>query len=300
MTSRRDFIKQVGVASLMLTIPSFAFSRRKESITKVVILHTSDVHSHIEPLASTNPRYPNRGGFARRAELIGRARLENEHVLLLDSGDIVQGTPYYNLYGGAPEMELMARMGYDAATLGNHEFDKGMDHLAGLIKMTSFPFINCNYDVSGTPLEGLLVPYKIFEKGTARIGVIGLGIDLSGLVPPACHAGLNYLNPLEKGEATARFLKKEKDCDIVIALSHLGLDSDKSKEDDKKLASSTENIDLILGGHTHTFMKEPLFVKNAAGKEVMIVHSGEFGVQISRIELVIGGESKASMSGIKV
>jgi 5'-nucleotidase len=300
MTSRRDFIKQVGVASLMLAVPSVVLSGKKKKNTRVVILHTSDVHSHIEPLAATDARYANRGGFARRAELIGRTRLENEHVLLLDSGDVVQGTPYFNLYGGTPEMELMARMGYDAATLGNHEFDKGMDHLAGLIKQTSFPFINCNYDVSGTPLEGLLVPYKIFEKGNARIGVVGLGIDLSGLVSPTCHAGLKYLNPIEKGEETARYLKKEKDCDIVIALSHLGLESDKAKEDDLKVATGTRSIDLILGGHTHTFMKEPLFVKNAAGKEVMIVHSGEFGVQISRIELVIGGESKASMSGIKV
>lgn len=286
MQNRREFIKRVAAGSAFLAIPGVLHPAKKIAETRLVILHTSDVHSHIDPMPADHARYPGMGGFAQRAAQIQQVRADNEHVLLFDSGDFFQGTPYFNLYGGLLELKLMTKMGYDAATLGNHEFDNGMEHLAKQLQHAGFPIVNCNYGISNTPLEGKIESYKIFEKGGVRIGVIGLGIDPKGLVAPSNHAGLVWNDPILKGDNMAKYLKQEQNCHIVIALTHIGLRMADGMADDYALAANSSYIDIILGGHTHSFMDEAVLVNNAANKEVMIMHSGEHGVQMSRIDLL--------------
>jgi 5'-nucleotidase len=251
----------------------------------IIILHTNDVHSHIDPFPANHNKFPSQGGFAARSAMIQKIRQKNEHVLLLDSGDIFQGTPYFNYYGGRLELELMTRMGYDAATMGNHEFDNGVAHLSKKIKQAGFPFINSNYDVKETALEHLISPWKIIQKGNIKIGLIGLGIQPDGLIAPSNFGEIKYLDPIIKGETTAALLKHDKKCNMVIALSHLGLKMD-GQPDDITLARETKNIDMILGGHTHTFLEKPMEEINLAGHKVTIHQSGWAGVKMEQISVI--------------
>lgn len=285
MSNRREFIKKsaTGLAFVSLSIPSFG--KNKEKSESLVILHTNDVHSHIEPFPSTDKRFPLQGGFAARASAIQKIRKENKNVLLLDSGDIFQGTPYFNFYGGKLELQLMSKMGYDAATLGNHEFDNGLDNLAEQIQYANFPFVVTNYQVDNTPLADKISPWKIIQKGSLRIGIIGLGIRPDGLIASSNFGDVKYLDPLKTGDETAKMLKIKKRCDLVIALSHLGLKMS-TKIDDIELAQNSHHIDMILGGHTHTFLDQPLEEKNLLGKTVSIHQSGWGGVKMEFIEMI--------------
>lgn len=286
MTSRRDFIKKSlagGAALLGLGIPLKAFAR-KEDIIRITILHTNDTHSRIDPFPDNDPKYPGMGGTARRAAVIKKIRSEEENVLLLDSGDFFQGTPYFNLYGGELELKLMSQMGYDAATIGNHDFDNGVDGLAKQLVHASFPLLSANYDFSGTSLEGKTIPYKIFNKGGVKIGVFGLGIELEGLVDKKLYGKTVYLDPIEKAAEISHLLKQEKKCDLIICLSHLGDRYENNKVSDVVLAKKSKCIDLILGGHTHRFMDKPLTVKNSDDKDVLISQVGFAGIRLGRID----------------
>lgn len=295
MTSRRDFLKGAlaGTAALIgLSSSSLRAMGKKSDVVKLTILHTNDTHSRIDPFPENDPKYPGMGGAARRAALIKKIRSQEEHVLLLDAGDIFQGTPYFNLYGGELEFKLMSEMGYDASTIGNHDFDNGLDGLVKQLPHASFPFLCANYDFSQTPMKDKTIPYKIFEKGGIKIGVFGIGIELDGLVDRKLYGKTIYLDPLEKAAEYAYLLKKEKKCDLVICLSHLGDRYENNKVSDMVLAKKSKNIDLILGGHTHRFIDKPLTVKNSDDHDVTVAQVGFAGIRLGRIDYSFEKRSK--------
>lgn len=280
---RREFLK--GGAGLF-TLPFVAKACKPSERKKLTILHSNDMHSHIEPFPEDDPDHPGEGGMARRAELVDRIRKEGQDPLLLDSGDIFQGTPYFNEYGGELEFRLMSMMGYDASTLGNHDFDKGTEHLAGMMeKEGKFPFINTNYDLKGTPLEERVQKSRIIEKNGARVGIVGAGIDLKGLVNPVLTEGVEYHDPVEALEQEAERLKKSEGCGPVIALSHLGDEYEDGRISDLKLAQNTRHLDLILGGHTHRFFERPKVLRNLNKKPVIVNQVGWAGLRLGRIDL---------------
>lgn len=282
MKSRREFIKRATFGTAALSIlPSKAFSNSKE-LKQLTVLHTNDMHSHIHPF--TSGRNKGVGGMAQRATIIKQIREEGNQVLLLDAGDIFQGTPYFNVYGGELEFKLMSEMKYDASTIGNHDFDNGLDGLVKQLPHANFPFIVSNYDFSDTEMEGNYLKYKVFNKGGIKVGVFGIGIELEGLVSKNMYGNTLYQNPIEKSNYYADLLKNSLDCDLVICLSHLGFKYNTKKMSDKLLASQTKNIDLIIGGHTHTFLNKPVIVENLESKNVQIAQVGYAGINIGRID----------------
>jgi 5'-nucleotidase len=291
MLSRRKFITQSALAAgaILSSNSLFAEMQRDAAAKKLTILHTNDVHSRLEPFPMDGGRNQGLGGVAPRAALIAQIRSEAEQVLLLDAGDIFQGTPYFNLYKGEPEMKAMAAMGYDAATMGNHDFDGGLDNFATQLQHVPFPILLCNYDFTNTPMELKYQPYKIFKKGKLRIGVTGIGIEMAGLIPDSLFGNTKYLDPIQKLNETAALLKKEKSCDMVICLSHLGYKYKDNKVSDIVLARETENVDLIIGGHTHTFMDAPEIYKNKTGSDVLVNQVGWAGIQLGRLDYDFAG-----------
>lgn len=286
---RRDFIKTAALAGGALSFPSLSFaSQILHSDKKITIVHTNDQHSRIDPFPATYTKNPNQGGFARRATLIDAIRKQESQVLLLDSGDVFQGTPYFNFFGGELEFKLMSTMGYEASTMGNHEFDNGLEGFKKQLPHAKFDFLCSNYDFSNTLLEGLTKDYKIIKKGGIKIGLFGLGVELVGLVEKKNYLETKYLDPIEIAQDRARMLKKEKKCDLVICLSHIGYKYPNfpDKICDVKLCQQTSNIDLILGGHTHTFFKEPEKYLNKEGKVVLLNQVGWAGLLLGRIDFL--------------
>ncbi len=283
---RRSFLKKAGTIGILVgsnAFPLQAFSDTE--ITKLTVLHTNDVHSRIEPFPMNGGLYQGLGGAAKRAALINKIRAEEKNVLLFDSGDIFQGTPYFNYFGGELEFKLMSAMKYDAATIGNHDFDAGIDGLFRQLPHADFPFVTCNYDFSDTIMNDQTKPYVIFQKADIRIGVLGLGIKLEGMVPQQSFGNTQYLDPIKNANRYAEILKYDEKCDLVICLSHLGYSYDDERVSDVILAKNSKNIDLILGGHTHTFMKEPDKYFNLVGKEVLINQVGWAGMMLGRIDV---------------
>lgn len=297
MLNRRKFITQSALSAGALLIGS-KFSQAAsffEAPVKLTILHTNDTHSRIDPFPMDGSRNQGLGGVAARAQLINMIRKEEEHVLLLDAGDIFQGTPYFNIYKGEPEIKAMTSMGYDAATIGNHDFDAGLENLAmQLNRHASFPMIISNYDFTNTPMEGRVQPYKIFKKGPLKIGILGIGIEMDGLVPANLFGNTKYLDPVQQANHYAAELK-QKNCDLIICLSHLGYKYDGNKVSDMVLAKETENIDLIIGGHTHTFLDAPVVVKNKKGEDVLINQVGFAGIQLGRLDFLFEKTNKKKM-----
>ncbi|GGG06455.1 metallophosphatase [Dokdonia pacifica] len=283
---RRHFIKQTAAAGSLIGLGGIAMSTTPSPSKKqITILHTNDVHSHIEPFAANDPKYANQGGVARRLTLINSIREENPNVLLLDAGDIFQGTPYFNFYGGELEFKLMSMLGYDAATIGNHDFDNGVGGLAKQMPHASFELLSANYDFTNTIMEGLTKPYRVFVKEGIRIGVFGIGIQLEGLVNKRQFKETKHLDPVELTDDMTRILKEEEACDLIICLSHLGYDySNKNRISDLKLAASTKDIDLIIGGHTHTFLDKPTITQNKEGNIVLVNQVGWGGIQVGRVD----------------
>ncbi len=286
---RRSFIKQTGFltlgSTLVQTIPSWAMY--SPEVTKLVILHTNDVHSRIDPFPMDGSKNEGKGGAARRAKIIEDIRAKEPHVLLLDSGDMFQGTPYFNFFAGELEIKLMTEMKYDAGTIGNHDFDYGLENLAKQLRHASFPMLNANYNMDNTPMKGKIKPYKVFNKGDVKIGVFGVGIELKGLVPRNLYGETQYNDPVSAAQITANILKNDEKCDFVICLSHLGYEyaESESKLSDMILAKGTNNIDLILGGHTHTFLDKPTKVVNNSGKVVLVSQVGWAGMVLGRLDV---------------
>lgn len=294
---RRKFIQQIGVGTALVSsgLPVNVWGSSKAETIKLTILHTNDVHSRIEPF--DDGRNAGRGGAARRAAMIKQIRQEEEHVLLLDAGDIFQGTPYFNFFAGELEFKLMSEMKYDAATIGNHDFDAGIEGLYKQLPHANFPFLICNYDFSNTIMEGKTKPYQIFKKGPLKIGVFGVGIELEGLVPKVLFKETRYLNPVTKANEYASLLKQEEKCDYVICLSHLGYRYRNDSISDVKLAEYSQHIDMIVGGHTHTFMDEPLVVRNQQDQPVLINQAGWGGILLGRIDVLFERNRKNKCIG---
>ncbi|MCE3258483.1 MAG: 5-nucleotidase [Bacteroidetes bacterium] len=288
--SRRDFLKYtLGTAAALYSMNSVAENSllSLKGFTKLTILYTNDQHSRIEPFPDNDPKFANEGGFAKRASLIEKIRSEEKNVLLLDAGDIFQGTPYFNYFSGEIEYKLMTLMKYDAVTFGNHDFDLGCENIAQQMPHAGFDFINSNYDLKDTALAGTkrVSPYKIYKKDNLRIGVFGLGIDLENLVDKRYTQGVIYTDPIASAEKWATVLKKDEKCDFVICLSHLGYKYDSNKVSDVILASQSRNIDLIIGGHTHTFLDSPDILKNSIGENVVVTQVGWAGIWLGRIDI---------------
>lgn len=304
MNDRRRFIKNVSAGIFLAGLGEFPLNAfASGELTKITILHTNDVHSRIDPFPDNDPRYAGMGGVAQRAAIINKIRKEEKNVLLFDCGDIFQGTPYFNMYGGELELKLMSMMGYDAGTIGNHDFDNGIDGLVKQLPNATFPLLNCNYEFTGTSLENKTLPYKVFEKDGIKIGAFGLGIELKGLVDSKLYGKAVYTDPLQKAASTAHHLKKTLKCNLVVCLSHLGFKYQDSKVSDVVLAKESLNIDLILGGHTHTLIEDPYKYYNRDGKEVMIAQVGWAGIRLGRIDYYFGrksGKSTNKASTVKI
>lgn len=261
---------------LLLTIVVTATAQKQ-----LVILHTNDTHSRIEPLPASDRNAPDKGGVERRINYIQQMRGEHENLLLFDAGDFLQGTPYFNLFKGEAEVKAMNLMGYDAVTLGNHEFDYGLEVLEQVVKAARFPIISSNYDFSKTPLAGKIKPYLILKRGGVKIGVMGINIQPRGLVSTSNYDGMEYLDPFTTANMLAYRLRTQYGCDLVVALSHLGY------QPDTRLAEASRNIDIIIGGHSHTYMEEPDIRKNMDNREVLIYQTAGRGVYVGRIDVTM-------------
>ncbi len=284
--SRRLFLKRSGLAALAMgwgnyPIESWAGDKKQQ----LTVLHTNDVHSRLDPFPNDGGAYAGQGGVIAREQLIRKIRVEREQVLLLDAGDIFQGTPYFNFFRGEPEMRVMSLLGYDAATLGNHDFDNGIEGLVHQMQYADFPFVNCNYILEGTELENRVKPYVIIRRGGLKIGIVGVGIAVKGLVPDHLCKGVIYSDPIEAVNIWADYLKNKKRCDYIICLSHLGFEYKTNQISDKILAAETEHVQLILGGHTHTFLEEPHITKNRKNQEVIVNQAGWGGLRLGEINI---------------
>jgi 5'-nucleotidase len=285
--NRRYFIKNLcagttGIALGTLPFQSFA----ADDFVTVTILHTNDIHSHIEPFEGTNPRYAGKGGLARISGLAKNIRQKKSNTLLFDAGDMFQGTPYFNYFKGELILKLMSAAGYDAGTIGNHEFDNGLEGLLEPLPHAKFPIINSNYDFSDTILAGKFPRWEIFRKSGIKIGIYGLGVELDGLVAKTHFGNTIYLDPLKVAGEMENFLKNEKKCDLVVCLSHLGLRYRENKVSDSLIAAETSFTDLIIGGHTHSFLEEPLTIKNKKGNPVVVNQAWWGGLMMGQIDFI--------------
>lgn len=285
-TSRRHFLQRFASLPIMLALPQalHAFQQRK-SPSKLLILHTNDTHSQIDPLPANHSKFPNQGGVSARAAMIAEFRKTHAHVLLLDAGDFFQGTPYFNRFHGVLEMKVMSALKYDVVTLGNHDFDMGIEGFMQAQQHANFKLVNANYDFGQTPMKEIVQPYQIIQKGPFQIGIFGIGINLNGLVPTSNFEGIQFKDPYQSAQEVLTTLQ-ERNCDFIICLSHLGYQyEDPVKPSDINLAKKVSGIDFILGGHTHTFMETPVKIKDPSGHDVWIHQVGWAGVRMGVIEI---------------
>ena len=299
---RRTFLTQSSASSLFVGLGGLSFgSCRQEQIKKVTILHTNDVHSHIDPFPKDHSEFANLGGLARRASLVETIRQENSNTLLFDAGDIFQGTPYFNFYGGELEFKLMSKLRYDAATIGNHDFDNGIDGLAAQLPHASFKLLSANYDFSNTLMEGHVKPCETYLVDGIKVGVYGLGIELKGLVSAPLYKETTYVHPYPVARDVERILKMEEKCDLIICLSHLGYQYKVAdKPNDLHLAAKTKYTDLIIGGHTHTFLDKPSIVQNMARRNVLVNQVGCYGINLGRIDFYFDNERNKTATGMRI
>lgn len=281
----KDISKGISYLPLLLLFP---LTLSAQSSKKLIMLQTSDVHSRVEPVNQEGDRNFHEGGMVRRATFLKEFRKQNpDNVLLFDCGDISQGTPYYNMFQGEVEVKMMNGMKYDAMTIGNHEFDFGLSNMARLFKMTDFPVVCSNYDFDDTVLKGIVKPYVVLKKAGLKIGVLGLGCPLEGMVQANKCEGVKFKDPVAVANEVAAVLKEKEGCDLVVCLSHLGVQYDADR-----LIPNVRNIDVVLGGHSHTFMKGPRTYLDKDGKNVSLMHCGARGVNVGRMDLTLGKKKK--------
>ncbi len=285
MKSRNLIIKTFLIGFILVGISASAFNPApKDRYKKITILFTNDTHSRIEPFAKNDKRLANLGGYARRAAMINQIRSEEKNVLLFDAGDVFQGTPYFNFYHGELEYKLMSLMGYNAITIGNHEFDGGIEGLNKALPAAKFDVLSANYDFSETILKDKIKPYAIYIINGIKVGVFGLGVALDGLVTANNYGKIKYLDPTEKAAEVAFLLKKTEKCDLVVCLSHLGFSYQDKQISDVVLAKQSKNIDIIIGGHTHTFMDNPYVLKNSDNEDIVVAQMGWGGTRLGRVD----------------
>jgi 5'-nucleotidase len=282
--SRKTFLKQFLAGTASAVFAPRILMARPAVYKKLVILHTNDTHARIESFPKNHPEFGGMGGFAKRAELVEQVRAQEKNVLLLDAGDVFQGTPYFNLYGGELDYKLMSKLRYDASTLGNHEFDNGVDGWLKVRKFAEFPILNSNYKISRTDAREAVDNLLVKELGGVKVGIFGLGINFKGLILESQHEGFRYFDPVNTARGVARNLKQYLDCDFVICLSHLGFEYEGDAVSDKIIAREVPDIDLIIGGHTHTFLDKPFEVYHTDGRITRIVQAGFGGIRLGRID----------------
>src|ERR1043166_3990211 len=265
----------------------------------ITILHTNDTHSQIDPIPANDRQYPDKGGVARRATLVKRVRKENPNTLMVDAGDVFQGTPYFNFYKGEVEYKAMSLIGYDVVTLGNHDFDNGVEALAAAMKFAKFDFVSTNYDVRGTALEARVKPYAIRTFGDVRVGLFGMGVSPDNLITPQNFQGVKYLDPVRMARGVVRLLREQEKCHLVVCMSHLGYFANPKNNEigDSQVASQVSGIDFIASGHTHTFMKAPVLQKNPEGKDTIIFQVGKSGIYVGRVDFKMKGGQVVASAG---
>jgi 5'-nucleotidase len=289
MLNRRKFLKRTVLAGAGLwALPSMAIT----GFEKLTILHTNDLHCHFEPFPPNDSRYPNRGGMNRISAYVKRLRERDPDILFFDSGDFSQGTPYYNFFKGELVFKLMSEMGYDASTIGNHEFDYGLKNFRNVMQYANFPLVSSNYDFSGTPLAGMIKEHLVFERKGIRIGVYGLGIELQGLVSRFLYGKTIYNDPLQTALNKEEYLRNNEKCDMIVCLSHLGFEYSSHKISDMLIAKNTRYTDLVLGGHTHTFLESPVEVINREKMPVVINQVGWASLMLGQLEFYIEKQNK--------
>lgn len=300
--NRRRFIRNVAAGTAGITLGAVPYELfAHEDFTTISILHTNDIHCHIEPFTGTNERYANKGGLARIAKLAALEKQKNPNTLLLDAGDMFQGTPYFNYFKGELMLKVMSEAGYDASTIGNHEFDNGLKGIKDPLPNAEFPLISSNYDFSDTILSGSFPEYKIFKRSGVKIGLYGLGIELANLVGEKNYGDTVYNDPIIVAQKMESFLRNDKKCDLIICLSHLGLRYRENKVSDMDLAAETSHTDLIIGGHTHSYLEKPLEEKNKLGQPVIVNQAWWGGLVVGKVDFVFEkskGNKKAVYSDL--
>jgi len=292
MINRRTFL--TTSAAFGASIAGFPRDLLKASAadTVITILHTNDTHSQIDPLPA-NDVNAGKGGVARRATLVKRIRKENPNTLLVDAGDVLQGTPYFNFYKGEVEYKAMSAIGYDVGTLGNHEFDNGVEALAAALKFANFDVVSANYDLKGTVLEQRVKRYVVKTIGGIKIGLFGLGVSPVGLITPDNFKGVTYIDPVVAARDVVKTLRDVERCALIVGMSHLGYYED-GQRGDSMVAAQVDGIDFIASGHTHTFMKEPVFQSQPCGNKTMIFQVGKSGIHLGRVDFTFRGGKVAS------
>ena len=280
---KSNFSSPLGVRGILFLL-LFTVSVFSQQKIKLVILHTNDTHSQVEPTDKSGLKTEDMGGYARRMGVINQIRGQEKNVLLVDAGDFSQGTPYFNFFNGRVEIDAMNRMKYDAGTLGNHEFDNGIDTLAVILKNLQFPEVSSNYKFDKTPLAGMIKPYTILIKNGLKIGIMGLNVNPKSLIFEKNYKGVEYEDPIEKATEISNLLKMKEKCDVIICLSHLGADTTKMEVNDFEIAHKTRYIDVIIGGHSHSMITNTT-EKNAAGKLIVIAQMGKSGLFLGRVDL---------------
>jgi 5'-nucleotidase len=290
--NRRHFLQLLGAGMAGTAMPLQALGDldywlNENDLIRLTLLHTNDTHSRLEPFPESDPKYGGKGGVAGRYALIEQIRRENKgEILLLDSGDIFQGTPYFNVFGGEPELKCMSMMGYDASTIGNHDLDNGIEGLNRMLPFATFPFVNCNYELSNTPLSGKVPKRLILKKNNLKIGITGVGVAFEGLVSPIHCKDAEYLDPVQSINREAEILKEDEKCDLVILLSHLGYEYKSKNISDLSMSGLINNVDIILGGHTHTFLETPTVALSKKGNTLLINQVGWAGLVLGRMDLI--------------
>jgi 5'-nucleotidase len=314
MITRRGFLKASLAGSIVATSPRSALQLFATPVWSAIsaplldvgrgeklitILHTNDTHSQIDPLPPTDGEYPDKGGVARRATLVKRVRKENPNTLLIDAGDVFQGTPYFNFYKGEVEYKSMSLIGYDVGTLGNHDFDNGVEALAAAMKFANFDFVSANYDVHGTALENRVKPYVVRVLGGVRIGLFGLGISPENLITPENFKGVKYNDPVKAVRDVVARLRGPERCMLVVGMSHLGYYPNPRQGGigDTQVAAQVDGIDFIASGHTHTFMKQPVITKTPSGGNTMIFQVGRSGIYVGRVDMKLRAGKVVAAAG---
>lgn len=306
MTTRRDFLTTASLAGLALSLPKplSSFARLTNYATPwaplldaapgetlITVLHTNDTHSQIDPILENDKTYPGKGGVARRATLVKRIRKENPHTLLIDGGDVLQGTPYFNYFKGEVEYKAMSLIGYDAGTLGNHEFDNGVEALSKALQFANFDIVSTNYDVRGSVLESKVKTHVVKEVGGIRVGLFGLGVSPTGLITPENFAPVKFVEPVRMARGVVKLLREQERCTLVMGMSHLGYyrepNPQRNEVGDTQVAAQVDGIDFIASGHTHTFMKAPVLQKTPNGKDTIIFQVGRAGIYVGRVDFTV-------------
>jgi 5'-nucleotidase len=295
MINRRIFLTASAAFGAALVGQPRTLLKASAADTVITILHTNDTHSQIDPLPP-NDKNAGKGGVARRATLVKRIRKESPNTLLVDAGDVLQGTPYFNFYKGEVEYKAMSAIGYDVGTLGNHEFDNGVEALATALKFANFDLVSTNYDVKGTVLEQRIKPYVVKTVAGIRVGLFGLGISPVALITPDNFKGVTYIDPVEAARGAVKKLREQERCALVVCMSHLGYNAN-GKEGDSFVAARVDGIDFIASGHTHTFMQQPVTQTQPCGARTLIFQVGKSGIYVGRVDFTFRGGKLASASG---